>query len=248
MPEKFIKDRMQKYSSLVFKTSLIGKPTAVFCGAEGNKFLFSNENKAVVTWSPSPLQNLFPSSIMASTGHDTKRMRKVFTAFFKPESLSRCVGTMDVVTKQYLQTEWENRREVKVFPRVKNYTFSLACSLFTSIEDPIYISKLATEFNVVLKGIISFPLNFPGTRYYQAIRETDRLRKELRVLIEQRKDGLSKRPSSPKHDLFWCMLTTADENGQFMTVNEVLDNILALLMGGHDTTNCAINFPYEVPS
>ncbi|KAJ4951738.1 hypothetical protein NE237_028570 [Protea cynaroides] len=220
-------------------TSLIGKQTAVSCGAEGNKFLFSNENKAVVIWWPTSLQNLFPSSIMASTSHDTKRMRK---AFFKPESLSRCVGTMDDVTKQYLQMEWENRREVKVFPMVKNYTFSLACSLFTSIEDPIYISKLATDFNVVLKGIISFPLNFLGTHYYQAIRATDQLRKELRVLIEQRREALSERPSSPKHDLLWCMLKTADENGQLMTVNEVLDNMLALLMGGHDTTRCALTF------
>ncbi|KAL3585650.1 hypothetical protein D5086_012517 [Populus alba] len=46
-PEKFILDRMAKFSSKVFKTSLFCEPTAVFCGAAGNKFLFSNENKLV---------------------------------------------------------------------------------------------------------------------------------------------------------------------------------------------------------
>ncbi|XP_042521271.1 beta-amyrin 28-monooxygenase-like [Macadamia integrifolia] len=244
MPGKFITDRMQKHSTHVFKTSLLGKPTAVFCGPEGNKFLFSNENKVVVTWWPTPIQNLFPSSIMASTGHDTKRMRKVFAAFFKPDSLQRCVGTMDAVTKLYLQSEWEGKGEVKVFPMVKYYTFSLACSLFTGIEDPEYISKLSTDFNILLKGIISFPLNFPGTRYNHAIRAANRLRKEFQVLIEQRRVDLSERSSSssPKHDLLWCMLTTTDENGQLMTEKEVLDNILGMLMGGHDTTSCALTF------
>ncbi|XWS16560.1 hypothetical protein CRYUN_Cryun34aG0099100 [Craigia yunnanensis] len=37
-PEKFLYDRMAKYSSRVFRTSILGESTAVFCGAAGNKF------------------------------------------------------------------------------------------------------------------------------------------------------------------------------------------------------------------
>ena len=44
-PEKFINDRRKKYSSRLFKTSLLGQPTVLLCNAEGNKFIFSNENE-----------------------------------------------------------------------------------------------------------------------------------------------------------------------------------------------------------
>ena len=49
-PEKFIFDRMVRFSPHVFKTSLMLEDAAVFCGSAGNKFLFSNENKLVKAW------------------------------------------------------------------------------------------------------------------------------------------------------------------------------------------------------
>ena len=44
-PEMVIMDRMSKYSTNLFQTSLFGENFAVFCGAAGNKFMFSNEKK-----------------------------------------------------------------------------------------------------------------------------------------------------------------------------------------------------------
>lgn len=46
-PDKFICGRMAKYSPNVFRTNILGEQFAVLCGAAGNKFLFSNENKLV---------------------------------------------------------------------------------------------------------------------------------------------------------------------------------------------------------
>ncbi|CAI9103574.1 OLC1v1002085C1 [Oldenlandia corymbosa var. corymbosa] len=41
-PEKFIAQRMKKYSAQVFKTSLLGEKMVVVCGPPGNKFAFFN--------------------------------------------------------------------------------------------------------------------------------------------------------------------------------------------------------------
>lgn len=51
-PEKFILDRMTKYSPDVFQTRLAGENIAVFCGPLANKFLFSNEGKLITYWLP----------------------------------------------------------------------------------------------------------------------------------------------------------------------------------------------------
>ncbi|GKC34466.1 beta-amyrin 28-oxidase-like protein [Tanacetum coccineum] len=67
-PERFTKERIEKYGSpLVFKTSLLGERMAVFCGAEGNKFLFGNENKLVASWWPNAIRILFESKIVLSS-------------------------------------------------------------------------------------------------------------------------------------------------------------------------------------
>ncbi|CAA0818715.1 cytochrome P450- family 716- subfamily A-polypeptide 1 [Striga hermonthica] len=58
-PEKFIFDRISRYSSLVFRTHLLGERAAVFCGPSGNKFLFSNENKLVQAWWPASVDKSY---------------------------------------------------------------------------------------------------------------------------------------------------------------------------------------------
>ena len=118
-PEKFIFDRMSKYSSEVFKTSLLGQPAAVFCGAAGNKFLFSNENKLVTAWWPDSVNKVFPSSLQTSSTEEAKKMRKMLPNFLKPEALQRYIGIMDTIAQRHFESGWENRDEVLVFPLSK---------------------------------------------------------------------------------------------------------------------------------
>ncbi|KAK9281741.1 hypothetical protein L1049_004646 [Liquidambar formosana] len=141
-PEKFIYDRMAKYSSQVFKTSLLGEPAAVFCGAAGNKFLFSNENKLVTAWWPSSVDKIFPSSLQTSSKEESIKMRKLLPNFLKPEALQRYIGIMDTIAQRHFEAGWDGKEEVLVFPLAKNYTFWLACRLFLSIEDPAHCRKI----------------------------------------------------------------------------------------------------------
>ncbi|KAL0433235.1 UNVERIFIED_CONTAM: Protopanaxadiol 6-hydroxylase [Sesamum latifolium] len=60
---KFIKDRMEKYSEDVFQTSLLEERMAVFCGAKGNKFLFTNEYKLVSSRLPKSMKKALISII-----------------------------------------------------------------------------------------------------------------------------------------------------------------------------------------
>uniref|UniRef100_A0A7N0TA95 Cytochrome P450 n=1 Tax=Kalanchoe fedtschenkoi TaxID=63787 RepID=A0A7N0TA95_KALFE len=58
--DRFVLDRVAKYSSNVFKTSLFLKPTVVLVGAEANRFLFT-ENKLVRPWWPNEAKKVFPT-------------------------------------------------------------------------------------------------------------------------------------------------------------------------------------------
>jgi hypothetical protein len=88
-PEMFIKDRMRKYSIDLFQTSLFGENFAVFCGASGNKFLFSNEKKYVISWWPQSLLKVFFSaeSLENIDQQDSIKLRRVVVDFFTSEAL-----------------------------------------------------------------------------------------------------------------------------------------------------------------
>ncbi|KAK3015544.1 hypothetical protein RJ639_006226 [Escallonia herrerae] len=242
-PEKFIFDRMAKYSSTVFRTSLLGEKAAVFCGASGNKFLFSNENKLVQAWWPASVDKVFPSSSAASSSKEEAiKMRKMLPGFFKPEALKQYVGIMDHITRRHFAAGWDNKDEVVVFPLAKRYTFWLACRLFLSIEDPNHVAKFADPFDLLASGLISVPIDLPGTPFHRAIKASNFIRKELHAIIKQRKIDLAEGKASPTQDILSHMLLTSDEDGKFMAELDIADKILGLLIGGHDTASSACTF------
>ncbi|XVE78712.1 hypothetical protein DITRI_Ditri14bG0000500 [Diplodiscus trichospermus] len=241
-PEKFIFDRMVKYSSQVFKTNIFGEPAAVLCGASGNKFLFSNENKLVTAWWPSSVDKIFPSSLQTSSKEESKKMRKLLPQFLKPEALQSYIGIMDTIANRHFALGWENKDQVLVFPLAKRYTFWLASRLFLSIEDPEQVEKFEAPFHLLASGIISLPVDLPGTPFNRAIKASNFIRKELLKIIKQRKGDLAEGKASPTQDILSHMLLTSNENGQFMNEMDIADKILGLLIGGHDTASAACTF------
>ncbi|KAL6344522.1 hypothetical protein AAG906_002427 [Vitis piasezkii] len=241
-PEKFISERMLKFSSKVFKTSLFGETAAVFCGSAGNKFLFSNENKLVTAWWPSSVNKIFPSSLQTSSQEESKKMRKLLPGFLKPEALQRYISIMDVIAQRHFESSWDNKEEVTVFPLAKMFTFWLACRLFLSVEDPDHVEKLAEPFNELAAGIIALPIDLPGTSFNKGIKASNLVRKELHAIIKKRKMNLADNKASTTQDILSHMLLTCDENGEYMNEEDIADKILGLLVGGHDTASATITF------
>lgn len=107
-PNKFIKDRMKKYNTHVFKTSILGESMAVLCGPAGNKFLFSNENKLVTAWWPSSVRKLLGNGISTTGGVEGMIMRKMVSHFVSPDAFTKLyIQTMDIVSQQHINSHWQ---------------------------------------------------------------------------------------------------------------------------------------------
>ncbi|KAH6829811.1 hypothetical protein C2S53_020549 [Perilla frutescens var. hirtella] len=240
-PEKFVRERMARYGSDVFKTSLLGKPMAVLCGAAGNKFLFSNENKSVAVWWPASVRALLGECLATTPGVEGMMMRNMVSYFVTPDAFTKLyIQTMDIVSRQHIHTYWQDKEELKVFPAVKLYTFELACRLFMSVEEAAQINKLAALFNVFLGGIISMAVDFPGTRFYKAKRATAAIKRELKMVVRQRREALAQNAALASQDLLTHLLASPDEKGNFMSEDVIVNNVLLLLFAGHDTSSSAI--------
>ncbi|OVA01972.1 Cytochrome P450 [Macleaya cordata] len=240
--EKFFFDRTQKYSSEIFSTALLGENiTFLGAGGAGNKFLFSNEFKLVNSWWPPAIRKIIPNAQQASTEQESKTLRKLYSQFFKPDALHRYICIMDLMTRRHFENSWDNKEEVTVYPLVKNYTFSVACSLFLSIDDQGRVDELHKPFSAMLDGFIALPINLPGTRLNRAIKASNVIRKEIISVIKQRKNNLSEKEAIPTQDTLSQIILFSDEDtGKFMTEMYIADLILGLLIAGHDTTTSVI--------
>ncbi|KAK3009196.1 hypothetical protein RJ639_014377 [Escallonia herrerae] len=240
--EKFVVERSNKYSPKVFKTSLIGQPMAFLCGPEGNKFLFSNEKKLVRVWYPMSLRKIFPEV--------QEKERKMFHTFLKADALRKYVGTMDMLMKQHLETDW-NREEVSVNPMVKKYILTLACRLIIGIDDPNKVEELATLIERVEAGIFSVPVNLPGTTLNRAMKAAKEIIKDVLNIIKQRKADLLDKDSASMQDILSLVFLTADENGSFLNESDIAGSILGLLVGGYSgisgTVTIIMKYLAELP-
>lgn len=238
---RFIQERMKKYDSKVFKTSMFGENIAVFCGPAGNKFLFSNENKNVQVWWPSSVKKLLRLSLVNKVGDEAKVTRRLLMSFLNPETLRNYLPNMDRIAQHHINTHWKGKEQVVVYPIIQLYTFELACCLFLSMEDPIHVTNLSSYFEEFLKGIIGFSINFPGTRFHKAMKATNEIRKEIKMIMKKRKVDLDEKKASPTQDLLSHLLVTPDTSGRFLNEVEIIDNILLLLFAGHDTSRSVLS-------
>ncbi|KAK2993707.1 hypothetical protein RJ640_016822, partial [Escallonia rubra] len=106
-PNKFVRERMDKFSPEVFKTSIAGETVAVFCGASGNKFLFSNENKLVGSWWPPTIDKIITAkNSKINVNLQMRKLRRILPEFLKPEALQKYVPIMDRMAMQHLERDW----------------------------------------------------------------------------------------------------------------------------------------------
>jgi len=149
---------------------------------------------------------------------------------------------MDSMAREQLEADWCPHKQVRVFPLSKKYTFALACRLFMRIRDPDHVTRLANQFALVTDGLVSVPINFPGTTYNRAIKGGKMIREELLAIMKQREGELisDNKDDEGAIDLLTRMLITSDDNGKTMNHKEIANKIVGLLVASHDTTSSSI--------
>ncbi|XP_030945095.1 beta-amyrin 28-monooxygenase-like [Quercus lobata] len=242
--ESFFNDRMRKYSQDLFKTSLFGENMVVFCGASANKSLFYNDKKNLSTWWPRSMLKIIssPELLEDVAQKDFAQMRRSVVEFLKPEALQHFIPIMDSMAKEHLETQWSPYRKVKVYPLSMKYTFALACRFFLNVTNHSHVTKFADHFAIIMHGLLSVPINIPGTTFNRAIREGKVIRQEILEVIKQRKKELSENNGTVARDFLTHSLLELDEQGKAINEMMIASRIMSLLIAGHDSTNSAITF------
>ncbi|KAH9311016.1 hypothetical protein KI387_026051 [Taxus chinensis] len=235
--KEWIQEKVAKYGP-VFKTSLLGCPTVVLTGQAGNRFLLQNDYNIIINKKPITVSSVLgKKNLFELPVQDHKRMRAAIMQFMKPEGLQKFVGRMESVIVQHFFDCWQVKQSITVWPLMKQLTFQVACDTLFSLKDAEEREILAKEFATALNGVYSLPLDFPRTTFSRPLKARSRICKRLSLLLEERSGEIEKGLASPSQDLMSCMLTMKDENGETLTEEEIIDNMMLVMIAGHETTS-----------
>ncbi|KAI3955531.1 hypothetical protein MKW98_028476 [Papaver atlanticum] len=254
VPEKFFFDRIQKYSSQVFKTSLFTQTvTVIGVTASGNKFLLSNEYKLVNSWFPKSILDIFPLGKKCVGNQEFhKWLRRMYSQSLNPGSVHNFVGVMDSMTRQHFETYWDKnintvnddegmRITTTVQPLVSKNSFAIACRYTLGIDyhlESHWVDELYKLFSIVNIGILSLPINLPGTKLNRSIKAYKLIEKNIQKVFEQRNIDVSSysddtkngRASMPQ-DMLSRLIIMSQVDSSGIDEKFIIDLVIGIMFG-----------------
>ncbi|KAI3812278.1 hypothetical protein L1987_16985 [Smallanthus sonchifolius] len=240
--EDFFEPRMKKHGN-IFKTKLMGSPTVVVNGATANKFFMSNEFKLVVSsWPTSSVELMGKNSIMEKQGDSHRCLRGIVTSTLTVSGLTAMVPRMCTSIHNHLQKNWQGREEISLYRSTKMLTFTivLECLFGIGIEPETMFSV----FERVLEGVLSPPVDFPGTKFSRAKKARSEIEKVLVSEVRRKREAMEG-GRDEEDGMLLSKLVAALIRGE-ITEEEVVDNVVLLVFAAHDTTSYAITMTFKM--
>ncbi|GLJ43118.1 hypothetical protein SUGI_0894810 [Cryptomeria japonica] len=247
-PQRFFDHRLNKFGH-VFKTSLVGHPTVVVSGLEGNRFLLTNENKLVVMSWPSTFMKLVGQDcLLGKAGEQHRIVRAAFAHFLGPQALQNYMAKMNAHIQQHISEKWKGKEQVKMLPLIEELVACLSASLFFGIDEKHQQERIHELLETIQLGLFSVPVNIPGSRFNRGVQAKSEMDRILSRLIEKRKIDLRSGMASSDQDLLSVLLTFKDESGNSLTHKEIVNNFSMLLHGSYDSTSSPLTIMFKLLS
>jgi len=238
---QWIQGRVARYGP-VSKLSLFGTPTVLLTGPAANKFLFFSP--ALAAQQPRSVQRIVGErQILELMGADHKRVRGALLEFLKPDMLRLYVGKIDGEVRRHIDEHWAGRATVTALPLMKMLTFDIISLLLFGLERGPVRDALARDFEHVMDGIWALPVDLPFTAFRRSLRASASARRVITGIARETKAKLGRGEAARSSDLIACLLSLTDERGApLLSEEEIVDNAVAALLAGHDTSSILLTF------
>ncbi|XVE73920.1 hypothetical protein DITRI_Ditri11bG0157400 [Diplodiscus trichospermus] len=208
---------------------------------EINYNIFQQEHKSFVLFYPKSFMKLFGegSGLLVENGDVHKYLRNLILRFVGPENLkARLLPGIEEATRRHLDS-WASFGNIDVKKGSSKMIFEyFAKILFGYDEEMAPNGKLRDNYQAFVDGIISFPLNIPGTVYHACLQGRKNVCKVIKDAYEKRKASKTSCDDFLGHllgEVLECEDTFLDEKN-------VVDLIFGLLFASHETTSTTCTF------
>nr|XP_010927381.1 abscisic acid 8'-hydroxylase 3 [Elaeis guineensis] len=237
----FVHKRQQMYGK-VFKTRVLGRLTVFMTGREASKILLSGKDGMVsLNLFYTGQQVLGPTSLLTTSGEEHKRLRRLIAEPLSIDALKKYLQFIDDLAIKTLDG-WAGRR-VFVLEEASIFTLKVIAHMIMSLEPyGEEQEKFRANFKLISSSFASLPFKIPGCAFHRGLEARNRMYAMLDSIISKRRDG-----KDVHHDFLQTLLRKhskeeTDDDSDKLTDAQLKDNILTLLVAGHDTTTAALTW------
>ena len=190
-------------------------------------------------------------SVLLLDGREHMRQRKLLLPPFHGERMRAYEQVMVEATDRVLDG-WRAGDEVTLLPAMQAVTLEVIERAVFGVEDDRRREELSRRVRALLdpvnsRGQVLMLVLTGGRRGAGAGEDFVRARRELDELLF---DEIARRRAEPdlaeREDVLSMLLGAADEHGEPMTDGELRDELLTLLVAGHETTATALAWAFEL--
>ncbi|KAG5245595.1 cytochrome P450 [Salix suchowensis] len=226
---EFMEQHISRYGK-IYKSNLFGEPTIVSADAGLNRFILQSEGRLFECSYPRSIGGILGKwSMLVLVGDMHRNMRSIALNFLSHARLRSHL--LKEVEKQTLLvlSSWKENRTFSAQDEAKKFTFNLMAKHMMNLDPgETETEQLKKEYVTFMKGVVSAPLNFPGTPYRKALKSRSIILKFIERKMEERiarlKEGVE---NSEEDDLLGWVLKHSN-----LSTEQILDLILSLLFAG----------------
>ncbi|XP_077247548.1 abscisic acid 8'-hydroxylase 3-like [Tasmannia lanceolata] len=238
----FMNKRQQRYGK-VFKTRVLGRLMVFTSGREACKFLLAGKDGMVsLNLFYTGQQVLGPASLLQSNGEMHKQLRRLIAEPLSIDSMKKHFQFINDLAVETLDG-W-SERTVLVLEEASSFTLKVIGNMLISLEPSgEEQEKFRANFKLMSSSFASVPLKIPGFAFHFGLKARENMCAMLNSIISRRREG-----KDFKFDFLQSLLkkhsneAIGQDEEDKLSDSQLKDNILTLLIAGHDTTTAALTW------
>lgn len=233
----FMEQHISRYGK-IYKSNLFGEPTIVSADAGLNRFILQNEGRLFECSYPRSIGGILGKWSMLVLVGDMHRDMRIISLNFLSHARLRTSLLREVEKHTLLVlNSWKENCTFSAQEEAKKYTFNLMAKHIMSLDPgKPETEQLKKEYITFMKGVVSAPLNLPGTAYRKALQSRSTILKFIELKMEERIKKMEEGCDSMEEDdlLGWVLKHSS------LSKEQILDLVLSLLFAGHETSSVSI--------
>ncbi len=254
-PIAFMESSRRRYGD-AFSVSFLGfeRPMVMLSDPDAIRALYTaHEHGLPAGRSIALLPVMGPGSVLLLEGGEHLARRKLMLPPFHGERMRSYEATVREVTEREIDS-WPNGSPFAIHPRMQAVTLEVILQAVFGVTDPARSARLRERLPLLLGDTSSPALQFrvllsrrfrrgdPLASLNELLREIDELL--LAEIAERRSD-----PDLTHHereDILSLLVAARFEDGSEMGDREVRDQLVTLLLAGHETTATALAWTFDL--
>lgn len=227
-------NRMVDRHGKVYRARSFGGRGVSLVGPEANELVLFDRDKLFSSeqgWGP-VLNLLFPRGLMLMDFDKHRADRRTLSVAFKPEPMRLYADALNEGIRDRV-ARWSGTR-FAFYPAIKQLTLDLAATSFLGIPwgpEAERINKAFVDMVQASIGVVRVPLPFTAMGRGVAGRK---------FLVEYFTKMVPERRASTGDDIFTQICQAKDEEGEYLSVEAIVDHMNFLMMAAHDTITSSV--------